>query len=397
MKLTKHQASEQMLGYLYQVRYALNLLLKNDDDEAQISIEKFDDISFSNDDTPTILIQVKHHIKHYGDLTNSSTDIWRTLKVWIDAIKKRPKLLKTTKFMIITTSLAPEKSAAYYLKDHEKRNSIIAYELLKEVSEKSNNKRHIPYYKAFSSLDENLIKKLLDNVLVVDGSSNIIDVEKELIRDLRYSCLPKYQDLIFERLEGWWFKKAIEALCSDEPIYVSQSQVRSYIVSVSKEYYPDNLPIDIMDFNEINDEELSPNDKIFYEQLRLIGMGSNRMRIALRDYYRSFKQRANWVRNDLLYVNELDDYERRLIDEWQHCFYAMQDNFNENKSEVKEETKMKCGKELFTKIEEKDIRIRDKCSDAFVMRGSYHILSNQLKVGWHIDFYERLKTLLDMG
>lgn len=29
------------------------------------------------------------------------------------------------------------------------------------------------------------------------------------------------------------------------------------------------------------------------------------------------------------------------------------------------------------------------------MRGSYHMLANQLKVGWHIDFYDRLKRLLD--
>ena len=34
--------------------------------------------------------------------------------------------------------------------------------------------------------------------------------------------------------------------------------------------------------------------------------------------------------------------------------------------------------------------------DAFVMRGSYHILANQLKIGWHIDFQERLKQILSI-
>ena len=28
------------------------------------------------------------------------------------------------------------------------------------------------------------------------------------------------------------------------------------------------------------------------------------------------------------------------------------------------------------------------------MRGSYHILANQLKIGWHVDFFARLKQLL---
>ncbi len=394
--MTNHQASEQMIGYLYQVRYALNLLLKSDDEQAQISIEKFDDIAFGDDDIPKILIQLKHHTKHYGDLTNSSTDMWRTIKVWIDAIKKSPGLLETTKFMIITTASAPDKTASYYLKNNGDRNEKIAFQLLNKVCKESSNKSHLAYYNAFSSLDEKIAMQLLENIIVIDGSSNIIDVESELKREIRYSCLPKYQDLICERLEGWWFKKAIEALTSDDPIYVSQSQVRSYIVSISKEYTPDNLPIDIINIEKLSLENISSNDKIFFEQLKLISMGSNRVRMALRDYYRAFKQRASWVRNDLLYVNELDDYERRLIDEWEHCFYAMQDDLAEYENEIAEEIKVKSGKELFSNIEKKDIRIREKCSEAFVMRGSYHILSNQLKIGWHTDFYERLKSLLEL-
>ena len=50
--MPNHQASEQMLGYLYQVRYALALLLENDNSDCQISIEKFDDVAFSKDDIP---------------------------------------------------------------------------------------------------------------------------------------------------------------------------------------------------------------------------------------------------------------------------------------------------------------------------------------------------------
>ncbi|EPS50623.1 hypothetical protein FDF50_12010 [Clostridium botulinum] len=393
--MSNHQASEQMIGYLYQVRYALSLLLKNDDDQAQISIEKFDDIAFSNDDTPRMLIQLKHHIKHHGDLNNASTDIWRTLKVWIDAINKSSDLLKTTKFIIITTASAPEGTAAYYLKNHNDRNIELAYHLLKKVCEESSNKGHAKYYRAFTSLHEKEIKQLLDNVIVIDRSSNIIDVESELKREIRYSCLPQYEDFICERLEGWWYKKSVEALCSDNPIYVSQSQVRSYIVSVSREYSPDNLPIDIMDFQELNLDDLPTDEKIFYEQLKLICFGNNRMRMALRDYYRAFKQRANWVRNDLLYVNELEDYERKLIDEWEHYFYVMQDDLEDYDDEITEKIKVKSGKKLFSTLEEKDIRIREKCSEAFVMRGSYYILANQLKIGWHTDFYERLKFLLE--
>ena len=59
--MANHNAAGQMIGYLYQVRYALNLLLQSSDPSYQISLEKFDDIAFDRDGTPVQLIQAKHH------------------------------------------------------------------------------------------------------------------------------------------------------------------------------------------------------------------------------------------------------------------------------------------------------------------------------------------------
>jgi hypothetical protein len=110
--MNTHQAVEQMLGYLYQVRYALFLLLDNDDEQTQISIERFHDIAFINDgDAPEEMLQLKKHTKIYGNLTDASTDIWRTIKVWVDLVKKDPSFLTSTKFLILTTGKAPEGTA----------------------------------------------------------------------------------------------------------------------------------------------------------------------------------------------------------------------------------------------------------------------------------------------
>ncbi len=92
--MSDHKATEQMLGYLYQIRYALALLLKNDNPDYQISIEKFDDVAFDKDGHPIQLIQLKHHIKEKGNLTDSSADLWRTIKVWIDCLSQHPELLE---------------------------------------------------------------------------------------------------------------------------------------------------------------------------------------------------------------------------------------------------------------------------------------------------------------
>lgn len=391
--MPNHQASEQMLGYLYQVRYALALLLENDNSDCQISIEKFDDVAFSKDDIPIQLIQLKHHIQHQGNLADASTDMWRTIKVWLDAISETPDILDGTNFLIITTATAPIDSAAFLLKKDSNRNPDTAYQKLKTVCFSSVNQAHQRYYDAFREAGEDTVKQLIRQIYIIDCASNIIDVEKDILKHIRYSCIPKHQKMIYERLEGWWFKKAIDALCCDTPVFVNQNQVRSFIVSVSQEYADDNLPIDILDIDDLQESNFSANEKIFHEQLKLICLGNHRMQLALRDYYRAFWQRASWVRNDLLYVNELGQYEQRLIDEWEHAFAAMEETLSETNNATEEE-KAKEGRQLFSDIEKRDIRIRPKCQEAFIMRGSYHILANQLKIGWHVDFFERLKQLL---
>lgn len=392
--MPNHQASEQMLGYLYQVRYALALLLENDNSDCQISIEKFDDVAFSKDDIPIQLIQLKHHIQHQGNLADASTDMWRTIKVWLDAISETPDILDGTNFLIITTATAPIDSAAFLLKKDSNRNPDTAYQKLKTVCFSSVNQAHQRYYDAFREAGEDTVKQLIRQIYIIDCASNIIDVEKDILKHIRYSCIPKHQKMIYERLEGWWFKKAIDALCCDTPVFVNQNQVRSFIVSVSQEYADDNLPIDILDIDDLQESNFSANEKIFHEQLKLICLGNHRMQLALRDYYRAFRQRASWVRNDLLYVNELGQYEQRLIDEWEHAFAAMEETLSETNNATEEE-KAKEGRHLFSDIEKRDIRIRPKCQEAFIMRGSYHILANQLKIGWHVDFFDRLKQLLN--
>lgn len=392
--MPNHQASEQMLGYLYQVRYALALLLENDNSDCQISIEKFDDVAFSKDDIPIQLIQLKHHIQHQGNLADASTDMWRTIKVWLDAISETLDILDGTNFLIITTATAQIDSAAFLLKKDSNRNPDTAYEKLKTVCFSSVNQAHQRYYDAFREAGEDTVKQLIRQIYIIDCASNIIDVEKDILKHIRYSCIPKHQKMIYERLEGWWFKKAIDALCCDTPVFVNQNQVRSFIVSVSQEYADDNLPIDILDIDDLQEDNFSANEKIFHEQLKLICLGNHRMQLALRDYYRAFRQRASWVRNDLLYVNELGQYEQRLIDEWEHAFAAMEETLSETNNATEGE-KAKEGRQLFSDIEKRDIRIRPKCQEAFIMRGSYHILANQLKIGWHVDFFDRLKQLLN--
>lgn len=279
--MSNHQASEQMIGYIYQIRYALYLLLKNKEEEANISIEKFDDIAFTEPDgTSNTFIQLKHHTKKYGNLTDSSTDIWRTLNSWINELKKDIILLNNTKFLIITTAKSPNNSASSFLTfNSDARDTDKAFELFNDVAQKSGNAAHKKFYDNFITHVDTISKKLIKNVYVIDSSTNIVDTAPEIQKELLFSCKQQHIPLIFERLEGWWINKTIEALTSYNPIFVNTRQVASYIVDISQEYSGDNLPINIDELT-IDLDSLSFEGKLFYEQLKLIGTSNNKFHVC---------------------------------------------------------------------------------------------------------------------
>jgi len=391
--MASHQASEQMIGYLYQVRYALYLLLDNDNTNYQISIEKFDDVAFEENGSPKELIQLKHHVNKGGSLADNSVDLWRTLKVWIDMVSENDNLLYNSEFFLITTSSAPEKSAAEILSKTDKDRSIVeAYDRLKRITETSENQTNKPFYKAFNNMGEERMKNLLKHIVVIPKADNIVDSERKIRRELRYCCTVQNEDFIFQRLEGWWFGQVIQALSSDNPVYFAQKQVRGLIEDIRSEYAADNLPIDdeILLLNNILEEDLEPRQKIFLEQLRLLNLHSGHLSMALMNYYRAYQQRAKWVRDDLIYANELVKYERRLLDSWEEARNWMLEELQE----LDEKSKIEAGKKVYKCLMNKDIRIREKCGEPFIMKGSYHILANELKIGWHVDFRERLQHLL---
>ena len=224
--MSNHQASEQMIGYLYQVRYALALLLDDDNSNSQISIEKFDDVALIDGNVPKELVQLKHHVNKAGNLTDKSTDLWRTLKVWLDLVSESPDLIAETNFLIITTASAPDNTVAASLKKDNgiKRTPDMVdalYQTLKDVCTESESQSNRRFYEAFLSADENLAKCLINKIYVLDNANNIIDVEKRIRKQVRISCTRKYENKVMERLEGWWYRQVIEGLYSDTPIFIS--------------------------------------------------------------------------------------------------------------------------------------------------------------------------------
>lgn len=389
---SKFSAHAQALGYLYQVRYALLLLLKPEDYDSQIYIEKLDDIEFDQDGTPSELIQMKHHSTK-GNLTDASADIWKTLRVWSEAILDGHVNPLSTTFSLITNQVASEDSAVSKLTyDSDIRDIEGALEILLEIAKTSTNNTNKKAYEQFIALSDYQKKALLKSTYILDCSEDIIETEDKILYQLRLATRPEVIKPLYERLEGIWFDKVINHLKSESKHPITFREIQDNINDLQEQLQRDNLPIDFHDLIAPKEEDLNGRERIFVEQLKLVSVGNARIEKAISDYYKAFQQRSKWVRDELIMISELESYENRLVDEWGRKFEIIKEDLQDEESEnaIKKE-----GRGLFNWVDqENNIQIRPKCDEPYIVRGSYHMLSNQLNVGWHMQFYERLKHLL---
>lgn len=393
----KHDAPGQLSGYLYQVLAALLLLLEAQEPEAKLCIERFDDVAFIEDDLPQVMVQTKHQLTKRGNLGDTSVDLWRTINSWCDSIKKYRSTTADTRFIIVTTAIAKEDSAASHLAKFSGRDWRKAKDILLNIAKTDTGKTNNPFYQAFLALEPDEQENLVKHIYICDMSPSISDIKISIMPYIRIITLPPFEQRVYDKVIGWWIRNIIQCLVSVEPVFISYRQLQQELFDIGSEYKADSLPIDVDPFYQPTDEELealSPQNRIFIEQLNLIALSHDRLKRCIRDYYNAYRQRSQWVRESLLFIDDLTKYEKALIDEWDRLFIIMKEHLEDYGNTVSDDQKRKQGKSLFDRVEELNFPIRKNVSQPFIMRGTFHQLANQLKVGWHVDYMKRLCHLL---
>ncbi|CDL81229.1 ABC-three component system protein [Xenorhabdus szentirmaii] len=381
-----HEASASATGYLYQCRYALlkGLEATLDSPELRISIEKFDDIAFEANGLPIHLIQTKHHKAKTGKLNDSSTDLWKTLLIWIKSATADNSGYSRTRYYLITTGSAPSNSASVLLRI-ESRNEAQADALLLATAKSSNNRALQEAFNAYKHLPEEARLALLRSIYVLDDSPSITDVKQDIYRQLHRAVGREHIEIFAERLEGWWFDQVISMLSGNGMDSIPVMAIESRIDELREEFRRSSLPVDFRTSSPPLEVIAQLDSRPFVHQLRKINLGSTRIEYAIRDYYRASEQRSKWVREELLINDELKTFEQELIEAWQPRFAAQQDNLLADSDEA---DRVRSGRDLFTWAEQNACFPLRSLRERFLTHGSYHILANRYAVGWHPDYMQ---------
>lgn len=388
-----HDASRSALGYLHQAKVALVELLDRTRRRPTIALrmELLDDVTFEADGTAIELLQVKHHLVP-GSLTDSSEDLWRTLAVWLDAYDASAFDFSDGALVLMTTSNAATGSAASLLRP-EGRDVGAAQTRLEATARTSTSQANRSVYARFLGLTPEQRRQILSAVVVADASPDIVGLDRSLQSELRLAAEPHAVPSLTERLLGWWFQRVVHHLLDPARSPIEGQEIQVKVDDLREQFLSTNLPIDIFP-GDAELASLPADDRQFVRQLQVIAASDQLLELAIRDYKRAFLQRSRWTREGLLKLGELDRYERALVDEWEHhrAFVHARHEGGATDDELRAE-----GHELYERVQGVGIRIRERVSDPFVTRGSYHMLADQDEptVGWHPEFIARLRSLLE--
>ncbi len=380
--MSQFSAQGPSLGYHYQVRYALYLLLKaKDKEEPFVKLENLDDVEIG-DINKVELHQTKFHNSKAANLTDAGVDIWKTIRVWSEMATTNNIDLDNVLLVLVTTSETSPNSVLYELTERKFGIKSIQdiIDKLNGVSQTSTNKDLKEAFDAYNKLTDDQKKKLIQNIYIRDNALSFDKLKHQIQRELQFTFLENQIETAFNDLEGWWYEQCIQHL-QDYKSQILLSELRTYISYLNDKNKSDNLPID----TNILSAEIAESDYLemcFVKQLQEIHLGKNSINQSKRDYYRASEQRSKWIREQLLNLQEEIDYDFRLKDDWQGKFAFLQDDIENIADDIVKEKCKQFYKNYYGESHPQ-IFIRPRVMEVFLVKGSCQMLADKQDIAWH--------------
>lgn len=389
---SQFSAADQALGYVFQGRFALLKALGMPEDTG-ILLEKSDDVEFISAGGQRTLASLKHKAED-DSLTNLDVDFWKSVRIWLAHYVANGRITCTSRFLLFTTAYIAVGSDLEIFAD-EITDPDAAARTAQGLLVTSKSALSVELRQSLSVLSDVELRDFCSRITVFDQTSRITEIPTLTEQYLRAIRRP-HRQAVFERLEGWWTDLVIRMLAGERTAPIFVHEITDKLAAIAEEYRNDNLPITFRN-REPETIDAANDPRLFVTQLRHLNLSSERIRSAIVDYYRAFEQRSQWVRENLLVSGEIEEYEDRLTDEWQRYREVILESLDASSAD---EALIQAGRSLYNwaELQTSMLRIRDRVSESYVVRGTFHILANmrpEPRVYWHPRFLENLKKILE--
>lgn len=386
-------AAGSLAGFTWQKWKALLALLMMRE-EGVVELEGDDDVVVLNLNGEIITSYQHKHSLVSGTITTKSTELWKTIRVWSEV---RKKASPDTKFILATTdtassSLIPFRDST----DSSPTNADIdqCEKAMSDIAKSNRNKELTECYKSWQGMNVGQRKKLLKNFRLADNNPKLNKIDEEILEAVIYrtSLSANRAIQVQERMLGW-FEREVSYRLNLKGCKFTSKEFKAILERFRDEALPPPI-VFRSGADEYTDEEVlkeKQTNPMYLKQLELLAASEELYEEALVNVLRARTERQNILDAGMSGQNDVDLFDRELLGTWTRLYLRY----------VRSRTVPATNEEANRKI---GWRIYDGCmgysayigltrivTPAYLSCGSFHLLSDHLKVGWHPEFESRLR------
>lgn len=412
----QNDATASYLGYIFQGQYALLALWDAEDDDAAVSVETADDVELEGNDPR--LAQLKHSTGTPAALSITNAGFWKTLRIWAAHLLDDP-MARTgdaagdrTKYLFVTVATLAAGDALDALVRGVARTDATLSDVLEALVTEAKRVRDeraaaaatgegLPHAdraagcEAFLGLSEAERRRLTARIEILPASFRITDIRGEVERRLQRagSVRATIRASVAERLIERWDRQVALALMTERTREIRRTELLGLLEDLIREHGPAMLPNDYGARQPDADEYAAAEGSTLERQILLVKGGAARVERAVRDRWRARNQRRRWTDFDASLVLELKAYDDVLKEAWSDRHGPMCDDCRGHD----DDERCRRGLEILDWAHGQAPAAvpppRTGWSDGFYVRGMLQQLADELQVGWHPEYRERLGAL----
>jgi hypothetical protein len=386
---TQHSAAGSAAGYLHQIQLGLILLWKKApaNPGVAVALEALDDVEFTDDDVPVVLVQSKHSV-HDETLTDRSEAVWKTLTIWMKLLDDAGADALPRLVLCATAHSAPDSAMAALIPEGNARDEQTALKLLRAVAnELPGNARTRAARERFAALSNEQSRALVAAIDVLDGQTQVHEFDQQLHELIgMHAPDPESVEEFAARIYKWWMGWAAYMLAGRVD-RVTGYELWAYVRDLHDLVARRRLTADadILGSEPADDEKQSLRHSTFVRQLQLVSDENELLDLAVHDFWRAREQRGRWDREGRLTPGELDRYDQSLREEWRMANALMRARLAAR--EHVDAERCAAGLELYTELQQRSTtRLRMDFHEPVITRGSLHGLADKPRIGWHPDY-----------
>ena len=372
-------APGQLFGYSLQFPRALLRLLQSGMG-TKIGVEVCGDVSVFFPEGIILTEEVKSSLLR-DVLTDTSINLWKTFYNWINAIINNEFNVETDKFILYTNHTVSDNSIVLKLdraKESKDINSIVQVSLnkLEKISKEQNVFKYMNFV---LKTNIHIFKEIIPNFeLITDNKAD--DVYDSIRNEIRKKIVQEPQiEYLLNFLTGWLQTTINQRIASGKPAIISFSEFESHFLQLFTRIRSKQELIDYaLSKIPARDELIRKASKrpVYVRQLEIIKSSQDEIIEAVSDYFRADTNRQEWIEKAIIDENSMQDFQDRL-----YSFY--QNSKRQICLTGSRETPENQGQLLLLECKKRQERIANIDPPDKTVQGSYHVLADEPRLGWH--------------